>query len=143
MQTFLPYENFDKSARVLDRQRLGKQRVEVLQILKAIHTGGGWSNHSATRMWKGYENALIEYGIAICKEWRARGYKDTCLEKISAYREHFKGATKLPHWLGNEKLHLSHRSNLLRKNSEYYREHFPSDPSDLPYIWPVPKENKQ
>lgn len=28
MQTFLPYQNFVASARVLDRQRLGKQRVE-------------------------------------------------------------------------------------------------------------------
>lgn len=39
MQTFLPYPNFNESAQVLDRQRLGKQRVEVLQILQAIKFG--------------------------------------------------------------------------------------------------------
>ena len=36
MQTFLPYSSFYQSARVLDRQRLGKQRVETLQILKSL-----------------------------------------------------------------------------------------------------------
>lgn len=48
MQTFLPYPSFAESARVLDRQRLGKQRVEVLQLLRAL-TGQtkGWANHPA------------------------------------------------------------------------------------------------
>ena len=35
MQTFLPYENFAASAAVLDNKRLGKQRVETLQVIKA------------------------------------------------------------------------------------------------------------
>jgi len=30
MQTFLPYESFEKSAEVLDNKRLGKQREEIL-----------------------------------------------------------------------------------------------------------------
>lgn len=42
MQTFLPYPQFWESARVLDRQRLGKQRVEALQILKVLQQGE-WS----------------------------------------------------------------------------------------------------
>jgi hypothetical protein len=36
MQTFLPYNDFVKSARVLDYKRLGKQRVEGMQIINAI-----------------------------------------------------------------------------------------------------------
>ena len=36
MQTFLPYESFKQSARVLDWRRLGKQRVEGMQIINAI-----------------------------------------------------------------------------------------------------------
>lgn len=144
MQTFLPFADFDKSAKVLDRARLGKQRVETLQILKALHIGSGWSSHPATKMWVGYESALIEYGIAICKEWRARGYKDTCLEKIQAYHEHFRIQGRcIPHWLGGKDFHLSHRSNLLRKDYEYYSKHFPNEPSNLPYIWPMPKEMKK
>lgn len=34
MQTFLPYANFEASAKVLDYKRLGKQRVEAKQILE-------------------------------------------------------------------------------------------------------------
>jgi Pyrimidine dimer DNA glycosylase len=42
VQTFLPYPDFARTAAVLDDRRLGKQRVEVLQILNAMHrTNGG------------------------------------------------------------------------------------------------------
>ena len=48
MQTFLPYPDFVASARCLDRRRLGKQRVEVLQLLRALLVpGSGWANHPA------------------------------------------------------------------------------------------------
>lgn len=40
MQTFLPYPDFAESASVLDRQRLGKQRVETLQVMKALTVPG-------------------------------------------------------------------------------------------------------
>ena len=36
MQTFLPYADFAESARALDQKRLGKQRVEVIQIVRAL-----------------------------------------------------------------------------------------------------------
>lgn len=36
MQTFLPYPDFSKSASVLDKRRLGKQRVENLQIMQVL-----------------------------------------------------------------------------------------------------------
>ena len=43
MQTFLPYPDFIASARVLDSKRLGKQRVEALQVLRGlIRPGYGW-----------------------------------------------------------------------------------------------------
>ena len=60
MQTFLPYESFEKSAQTLDWRRLGKQRVEGMQIINAI-TGKkrkdgkpykGWINHPCSVMWK-------------------------------------------------------------------------------------------
>ena len=74
MQTFLPYRNFQKTAKSLDRQRLGKQRVEAWQILQAItNQDYGWQNHPAVKMWRGYETALSEYGIDVCKEWIDRG----------------------------------------------------------------------
>ena len=75
MQTFLPYPDFAKSAEVLDPRRLGKQRVEVLQVMRAITVPGyGWRHHPTAKMWKGYEEALAAYGVAVCREWCRRGH---------------------------------------------------------------------
>lgn len=136
MQTFLPYADFAYSAQVLDRARLGKQRVEVLQILKALNNGGGWSNHPATRMWQHHTNALVSYGIAVCEEWRDRGYADTCLGKILEYEVEGAGCV-LPSWLGRPEFHAAHRSNLLRKDAQWYRQFDWAESDDLPYLWPV------
>jgi hypothetical protein len=134
MQTFLPFKSFSKSAAVLDYRRLGKQRVEAWQILTALTKGSGWRNHPATKMWSGYEYQLCEYGIAICKEWIRRGYKDTMLNRFQSEAEYFRKCEK-PNWL-TEELSISHQSNLLRKDSLYYSKHFPNIDPNLPYIWP-------
>lgn len=45
MQTFLPYEDYEESAKSLDYRRLGKQRVETYQLLKVLAdqaVGKGW-----------------------------------------------------------------------------------------------------
>lgn len=139
MQTFLPYPDFVESAKCLDRQRLGKQRVEVLQILNALTNNGGWANHPATKMWRGYEASLIEYGFAICDEWHyIRGYRDTCSDKITDIMLSC-GFDKSndPPWLGDETFHLAHKSNLIRKLPEYYGKLWPDVPANLPYVWPV------
>jgi hypothetical protein len=137
VQTFLPLPDFAESAAVLDRQRLGKQRVEVLQLLGAL-TGQrpGWVNHPAAKMWRGHEVALARYGLAVVVEWTSRGYRDTCGAKIEAL---VVGIPDLgaPWWLGNEAFHLSHRSNLVRKLPEHYAPLWPGVTGDLPYVWPV------
>ena len=136
MQTFLPTSNFAESAKYLDYRRLGKQRVEVLQLLNSFHKPNykGWKNHPAREMWRGYENALVMYGQAICNEWLSRGYKDTCFRKITA---HYNGNlnSELPSWVGREDIHLSHKSNLIRKYPEYYKPFWPDVPDNLEYIW--------
>lgn len=142
MQTFLPYESFALSARSLDRQRLGKQRVEVLQMLNALtDPTKGWRNHPCTQMWAGYERALAYYGMFVCHEWKSRGYKDTCAGKIESLVR-VNGIDRvpleMPWWLGNYEFHRSHRANLLRKNPEHYRPLFGANhPDDLPYWWPT------
>lgn len=146
MQTFLPYKSFETSARVLDRQRLGKQRVENLQIMRALLVpGAGWATHPAVLMWKGYANWLLDYQKAICDEWTNRGYNDTCLTKtIALYLEHGTlddCSEEPPKWLGLKKLHSSHRSNLLRKDYIFYlRYKWPEDQFQ-DYWWPT-KEMK-
>lgn len=135
MQTFLPYPNFRESVECLDNKRLGKQRVECLQILNAL-TGKskGWVNHPATRMWRGYEDALCVYMNFCIDEWKSRGFKNT-MEYALCDKPH--GQRFMPPWLGSEDFHASHRSNLLRKDPEWYGKFDWTEPHDLPYVWPA------
>ncbi|WP_300460989.1 MSMEG_6728 family protein, partial [uncultured Nocardioides sp.] len=83
MQTFLPYPDFARSARALDRKRLGKQRVETLQVVRALtRTDYGWQNHPAVLMWRGCEEALGRYGLECCAAWTDLGFDDTCALSI-------------------------------------------------------------
>jgi hypothetical protein len=135
MQTFLPYPDFDKSARCLDWRRLGKQRVEARQILKAIQNPSqkGWQNHPAVNMWRGFESALVEYGNCMIREWVRRGYKNT-MPIVEAQK------IDLPRWVSDEDFNAAHRSNLLRKDFSFYSQHGWSENTDLEYVWPVAKE---
>lgn len=135
MQTFLPLPSFRPSVSVLDTKRLGKQRVECVQILNALEgRSRGWVNHPATRMWRGYERALRQYLRACILEWVSRGYQNTI---PLPERD---DCCPMPPWLGNPEFHASHRSNLLRKDPAYYGAAGWTEPHDLPYVWPVDKE---
>ena len=136
MQTFLPYESFRESAKVLDWRRLGKQRVEGMQIIKAI-TGEkrldgkpykGWINHPASVMWKPYPEALKHYTNIMITEWMRRGYNNNM--KFYDVNNMVK-----PHWLGKEEFHSSHRANLLRKDREYYSQFNWKENPENPYVW--------
>ncbi len=137
MQTFLPDPDFTVSARMLDYRRLGKQRVEALQILRALSGGGGWASHPATQMWRGYEPALRQYHDRCIDEWVARGYKNS-MPHLSPPGERLCDVP-VPPWLGNAEFHASHRSNLLRKDAAFYGTYGWTEPHDLPYIWPTCK----
>jgi len=84
-------------------------------------------------MWAGNLAGLSAYGVAMCEEWKARGYKDTTLEKIVALVE--PDASDLPDWWGRPDIVESHRSNLIRKAPEFYRPVWVDTPDDLPYVW--------
>jgi hypothetical protein len=153
MQTFLPVADFAESARLLDSPRLGKQRVETLQILRAIELPDyGWANHPAVLMWRGRTPALVAYGLAMARAWQERGFADTTARQIGEFapevvdrsQDELAAAGLLPTWLGNEELHRSHRSNLLAKDPAFYRdrftERFGPEADDLPYVWPPPDD---
>jgi len=134
VQTFLPYPNFDSTASCLDYRRLGKQRLEAMQIHRIITDyvpSRAWARHPAVLMWLGYPDALAAYYNAIRGEWIRRGYVNTMPELPAD------ASPLLPPWMGLQEFHLSHQSNLIRKNEGYYRPQFGADvPSDLPYFWP-------
>lgn len=138
MQTFLPYDDFTQSASVLDRARLGKQRVETWQIYNAlIDSNYGWQNHPAVNMWRRHEWILLCYGITVCHEWISRGYRDTMLPRfVSAARE--TEACTYPIWMGNDAFHSSHRAALLFKLPSHYSKFGWTEKPQLNYVWPKP-----
>ncbi|NAZ81299.1 hypothetical protein GTR02_05670 [Kineococcus sp. R8] len=149
MQTFLPYPSLARSAAVLDAPRLGKQRVETLQILRALELPDyGWSSHPAVLMWRGCTPALVAYGLACVEAWTAPGRADSTGPLIAEFAPEVVGLSEeelladrlLPSWWGDDAVHRSHRSALLRKDPAFYGPVFGGEPDDLPYVWPDPPE---
>jgi hypothetical protein len=162
MQTFLPFTSYYLSARHLDRKRLGKQRVECIQIAKAIvDPSYGWRNHLATRMWMDDPRALYLYTRFVVEAWIGRGYRDGGtigkMEDIlgdliyhgdvypawlldSAYtvpRVYWQGA-KGP--LNDSPICASHRAALLFKDPDHYGQFgWPERPA-INYVWPTEPE---
>lgn len=137
MQIFLPYEDFRKSLRALDNKRLGKQRVETYQIISAISRRPkldgtpykGWLNHPCTIMWKNHLPALKQYLNYSIMEWIERGFKNTMNFEI------VNEEIVIPSFVGNERFHSSHRSNLLKKEPDFYNQYgWTENPQD-PYVW--------
>jgi hypothetical protein len=72
--TVLPNPDFQASARALDQKRLGTQRVETVQVLRGLtRPGYGWRHHPAVKMWAGYEEGLVRYGLDVCAVWLETG----------------------------------------------------------------------
>lgn len=164
MQTFMPYSSFESVAQCLDYKRLGKQRVEAWQIYQTLEKIKerqrlkeeimilgkdnsiserlnelrtiAWENHPIVKMWKGYEITLLRYGLIMCNEWVARGYKDTLTQKFyNALNYNGHVSQSKPHWVFNLELQKSHQSNLLRKFPEHYQKYFKNIQDNLPYKW--------
>lgn len=155
MQTFLvepydPLDGFSESMEKLDWKRLGKQRVEAWQILlclqdswalsvnKVGHPPGkypysSWRWHPAVKMWRGHEILLRRYLRDAMEEWIRRGYNNTmvlpplrvCVPEIIP-----------PFVLDVDGFIASHRSSLLRKNPDWYKQ-FGWTETHSEYIWPV------
>ena len=145
MQTFLPYPDFTRTAAVLDLRRLGKQRVEALQILRALTFDDyGWRSHPAVTMWVGYTEALVTYGAVMTQRWQESGFGDTVLPQLLEFlnrqplrtQDELAADDALPPWIGHGDLHRSHQAALVRKDPEHYGPLFPEVDSELPYVWP-------
>lgn len=134
MQTFVPCSTFKRCAEVLDYRRLGKQRIEALQIENALIHGGGWASHPAVLMWDGFIPALRQYRRAIILEWIARGYRNT-MDIPRATR------CTMPNWW-NGSIHRSHRAALLYKDFHHYSRYWVIQP-ELDYYWPISSRTRR
>lgn len=143
MQTFLPYPAFAESARVLDSGRLGKQRVETMQILRAISFPiCGRQRCPVVGMWRGHVPALTAYGLAVTDTWWERGHADTVQPQIRESAPEVDGRSQeslaaeglLPPWVGAPAVHEGHRSRLMAKDAAFYGPPFPGTRTGLEYV---------
>jgi hypothetical protein len=116
----------------LDDSRLGNQVYrEGMTLIR-----GGWSNHPASKMWRGYESALAYYLWAGCQELLSRGkdYSDRVW-----YNElmNYDMCSTMPPWWGDERVHSSHRANLLRKDPVWYGKFGWTEAPAEGYYWPT------
>ena len=145
MQTFLPFADFRHSAEVLDSKRLGKQIIEARQIYRTLNrTTGGWRNHPAVRMWRGHQPALVMYTERMNNEWHDRYGRDhrafinlIDIDVNGQVRADSIVGVVMPEWLGDDRLHGSHRAALLAKKPEHYEQFGWVDEAKLDYWWPV------
>jgi hypothetical protein len=161
MQTFLPLPSFAESAAVLDRQRLGKQRVEAKQILMGLlqidkdgvplelsgnpDTSARIMTHPAAKMWYGYEMGLAVYTHLMCDEWVMRGYQSNVQEWVRAAIR-MRGLThvEMPPWRNDPAVYRSHQAVLLAKDPAHYSRFgwdvapaIMTKGQPMPYVWPV------
>lgn len=139
MQVFLPYPDFVRSVGCLDKTRLGNQVYrEALTLLR-----GGWPNHPAAKMWQNYKSALAMYALAGLDELKRRG-RDYPHHRATFLRYLNDGPAipPMPHWLGNDAFHASHRAALLYKDFAWYSQFgwsespaVPDAKGRLPYVW--------
>ncbi|CAB9501946.1 cytoplasmic protein [Seminavis robusta] len=149
--TFLPYSDFEKTARCLDDQRLSSSKKEGWIILRALRMSDEPKYACVSKagyclMWKGYEDALVCYLNVLMLEWARRGKNN---DKIRPFQKDNgldvdMKTTVMPPWLGYEILHSYHRHALLAKNQAHYQEfEWKEDGKDYigSYMWPVELED--
>ena len=161
---FIPFPNIYMSVKCLDRERLGKQRVECKQIIDLLEEYDrthilpekGWSSHPAFLSWIGFTNHLKVYFDICVKEWTDRGYVNNMQtynidqSKYNIVECSFDGKTatynnskfnefSFPYWVSFPPFYKSHQAALLRKNPKYYIEYFGNELGEFinnGYLWP-------
>ena len=158
---------FRASLAVLDNRRIGKQRVEALQLIKAIELRAkakqydpndiaayfkdkglrrpGWISHVCTLMWEDHLEALKLYMNCAIKEWCTRKNKDGRPTKNTMKLVHVDTSkiTRLPPFIGDDEFHAVHRSNLIYKDAEYYGQALWTEEPCTGYIWILSKGERR
>ena len=151
MQTFLTSTNSLECAQNLDNKRLNKQILEGYQILNVLSgrsKTGGWRNHPAVLMWKGYERGLWSYIESMVQVANLRGIKtENNVKNLNAlYEQCWEdwGDEHPEFWLDDNKrmrIITTHRANLFKKDPLYYVKY--QYAVDSPYNAPCCPDRKE
>lgn len=138
MQCFMAYPDLEKSVKCLDSKRLGNQIYNEGYCL----IQGKWKNHPASKIWIGHKRALARYCLYGLEELEARGRSyPKWVDFFSKYVAD-EPDTGLPDIFGYEPYHASHRSQLLGKNYEWYKQFgWDEEPGALSYVWTRPESS--
>ena len=154
MNTWLPYEDFEKSVECLTDNHLRMQVTDCAKILY-WRTGMPIDGRNASRQqmlhpcvvqWDGYLSYLLDYSLEAMTQAQERTYYGTKKEEINKRVEQILfivptvesrlDNSEKPHWLGDKDYHDSHKSNLMRVNS-FYKEYWITEVNEgLEYVWP-------
>jgi hypothetical protein len=159
VNTFITSNSLEECAKNLDYRRLGKQRVECLEIINSIENPTkGWKNHPVSIMWKDHVDALKLYCNYMINEWIVRKFSNNmvyyffgeeifdvnCIffdiktKKYEKVPKNSKYTIFFPKWFKWKEFQLSHQASLLRKDYNFYIKKFELNEDFLNsgYIWP-------
>lgn len=143
MNTLWTWTKYSQTFDSLSDEMLGAQRLQAESLLKTLMGAEDeWAKHPVIYMWKGYEPALIIYGMMSCREWTfGLGNADhafwtfarrgTELIKDKQYRY------VRPPWMDDKDFIRSHRSHLRRIDPGHYGDQWENTPENMPLLWPV------
>lgn len=140
MQTFLPSNDYDESAQILDNKRLNKQILEGYQIMKILSgasESGAWRNHPAVLMWKNAEHSLMRYIDSMVNEANLRGIRtENNVSNLQILKSSFshRWSNLKPVWSKPEHIDrvvTTHMANLHRKDPVIYAHFYPAKSSEF------------
>ncbi len=108
--TMMPDSNYEVVAASLSIRDLKFMRVASLRVLRGLNGGVG-STKRCVRMWSGYKQSLIRYGMAMAKELRNLRENDNSLRTFQEAAE--PGLHSKPAWVYWPRLQKSHQSYLV------------------------------
>lgn len=143
---FIIVPNIQLTADMMDKKRIGKQRIEVKQIidiLEEIDKNGSSKSksrvsHPAIKSWIGYTNHLKVYFNIIVRKWISYGFKNNyelydiderpynivpCIfdGKTASYDISKFNQYSFPFWVSFPPFYMSHQASLCRKDPLHYR----------------------
>jgi hypothetical protein len=142
VHTYLPFSDFDQTARALNNLDLNVSITTAATVLNTLHEVDGapklGQNNPLVRMWRTYELQLASYGMSLCEEAARRGIPVVKPDRSLEYFEwHFTNAASgdvkmtRPEWLNDPRFLNSERRALLVRDAEHYKLIFAVD-ADMP-----------